>query len=101
MGYYTDFYYQDNDEDVIRAINQAAGYGDSVCGEVDGEKWYDWKDDIIAVSKMFPDKVIRIEGVGEDNSFGDVDQWEAYAKGGKLYISKAEVVFKEYEEYTK
>jgi hypothetical protein len=87
MGYYTKFDVSENEEFVVGALMDISGYA-----HFDGVKWYNWQKDLVRVSEMFPDQLIRISGVGEGDGI-EIDIWEAYAKNGKFIINVAELVF--------
>lgn len=57
-------------------------------------KWYDWKEDLIKLSKAFPTEVFELSGEGEERE----DMWRAYFKNGKVQIEKAEIRIGEYDE---
>jgi len=44
-------------------------------------KWYDYKDDMLLLSKQHPDHLFILDGYGEDNW----DIWRAFYKNGKTY----------------
>jgi hypothetical protein len=97
MGYYTDYDFSCNPVDVIQEINKISGYGDDEndCrGEYWGVKWYNWATHMKQVSLLFPDILIKLSGVGEENG----DQWIAYFKNGQHSVIKAEVLFPEFDE---
>jgi hypothetical protein len=90
MGYSTQFYfdtvhkpwetYEDyackNDE-IRYVISNGSG------------KWYDHDDDMKALSKLFPDEVFILRGVGEE--FPDV--WRKAYKNGQMYSSTPVITF--------
>lgn len=53
----------------------------------DSCKWYDWKDDMIAMSTNFPGVLFKLHGDGEEA--GDI--WDAYFLNGKSQVCKAEI----------
>ena len=55
----------------------------------DTAKWYDWKNDLEALSKEYPTLLFSLNGEGEES--GDI--WKAYARNGKVITVRAEVVF--------
>ena len=55
--------------------------GDDEC------KWYDNEEDMILLSKEFPDVLFKLHGEGEDNE----DIWDKYFMGGKMQYCPAEV----------
>lgn len=59
--------------------------------ENDGESctWYDYKEELIELSKAFPDIVFYLSGEGEES--GDV--WKHYFKAGKDQESKVKITF--------
>lgn len=52
-------------------------------------KWYDHDDDMIKVSKMFPDVLFCLHGEGESND----DLWDTYYLNGKTQDCPATVVY--------
>lgn len=94
MGYYTDYDFSDNRHDVIEAIHEISGYGSGVDGRIDGVKWYDHHEHLLKISKQFPDDVITISGVGEEE--GDI--WKTYYKNGKHQHCEAVITFAPYDE---
>lgn len=55
----------------------------------DAVKWYDHDDDMIEVSKMFPDVLFCLHGEGETSE----DMWDAYYLNGKMQYCGAEIVY--------
>ena len=94
MGYYTDFDFSDNRQDVIEAIHEISGYGSGVDGHLNGVKWYDYDEHLLKISKQFPDDVITLYGTGEE----DGDIWRTYYKNGKSQYAKAVITFAPYDE---
>lgn len=92
MGYYTQYDITDNDLEVREALVGISGY--EHIDEDDAIKWYSCEKDMKEVSKMFPDKLITVSGIGEEN--GDV--WVSYAKNGKVYCEKAKIVLEPFNE---
>lgn len=93
MGYYTDFDFSQNKQEVIDAINDISGYEDEGAAYY-SVKWYDWQDHIKKVSLKFPGYIIILEGEGEEQ--GDV--WKAYAKDGKLAVVHPETHWPDFHE---
>lgn len=94
MGYYTDYDFSNNPIEVIEAIERESGYGNSYGGFYTNVKWYNHDDDMLRVSKMFPDIILKLEGEGEESD----DLWKAYYKNGKMRIVKAKIVFEDFDE---
>lgn len=57
-------------------------------------KWYDWDKHMLLASKLFPEQVLVITGVGEDRD----DLWRTYFKDGKSQDCKARIEYDEYDE---
>jgi len=56
-------------------------------------KWYDCDDDMVELSKEFPEYVFTVYGEGEERD----DNWKAYYYKGKMWIGQAELVWPDYE----
>lgn len=56
-----------------------------------GAKWYDWEDDVKAISQEYPHLLFSLEGEGEES--GDI--WKAWARNGKVVKVQAKIVFEE------
>lgn len=54
-------------------------------------KWYDWRDDCVALSKKFPAVLFALEGEGEES--GDV--WKAWIRNGKSVHVQGKIIFEE------
>ena len=105
MGYYTryriscnsfvqvenfPFSYPDNyiDEGItFISPDSEAVYGDSV-------KWYEHDEDMLELSRQFPNVTFTLEGDGEEQ--GDV--WIKHYKDGKMKLRKAITTFPEADE---
>ena len=86
MGYYTNYTLKvvnAEPEDIRQPLKEISGYigwytyGRKIC--LSEAKWYDHKDDMIRLSKMFPDVKFELHGAGEDG-----DQWMIYALNGQI-----------------
>ena len=88
MGYYTDFTYVDDASEVTLeefAKAETNHFGDPSYGYNLGDgsthgKWYDFDDDMCAISKAFPGKLIVVDGRGEEQG----DEWRAFFRDGEL-----------------
>lgn len=60
----------------------------------DSCKWYDHEEDMVRLSKKFPDVVFELHGEGEES--GDI--WVKYFKNGKKQVVKAELKFAPFDE---
>ena len=96
MGYQTNFELSvdaDIHEAVEAAILEVSGYRFE-CGTLYEAKWYDHDEDMRAVSRRFPDRLITMYGQGEDHD----DLWYAYFKNGKMQHCQAKITFDPYDE---
>ena len=50
--------------------------------------------DMTALSKKYPGHLFQLDGQGEES--GDI--WRSFFKGGKSQVSKARIVFDEFNE---
>lgn len=57
----------------------------------DSMKWYQWEEDLTALSKTYPGLLFVLEGRGEES----YDIWKAWARNGKLVRVNARIVFDE------
>lgn len=64
--------------------NNTAYWGCSDCA-----KWYDHEDDMLEISRMFPDVTFQLCGEGDEQG----DLWEEYYHNGEAERCSAEVVF--------
>lgn len=102
MGYYT--YYSGEvingpatEKDIALAIDEMCHFSDypSTIEDIDdviagdAMKWYDYRENMEAISKKFPDTLIKIHGEGEDSS----DLWDAYFLNGKSVVYHAEIYY--------
>lgn len=55
----------------------------------DSLKWYDHDEDMIEISKQFPDVLFILKGEGEDHD----DMWRNYYHNGEYEETYAEIVF--------
>jgi len=98
MGYYTDFSLSHdsdiNDEEIADNLTKISGYKLDHDLELYQAKWYSWNNDMSSLSKMFPDVLFTLNGVGEEH--GDI--WRAFFKNGKSQMSKAVLMYEPYDE---
>lgn len=95
MGYYTDYDFSKNPDEVIEAIEEISSYGDSAGGTYGGVKWYNHDEHMKSVSLMFPDKIIHLQGEGEERA----DLWRKAYLNGKVAISQPVITFTEFGEF--
>ena len=55
----------------------------------DEYKWYDNEDDMLLLSKEFPDVLFKLHGEGEDKE----DIWDKYFMNGKMQYCPAEIIY--------
>lgn len=62
---------------------------------LEGEcKWYDWKQDMKAISIKYPEVLFTLTGEGEEPG----DMWIAYFKHGKMQVCPAQITYPEFNE---
>ena len=96
MGYYTRHELEivsgdDYNTDYEQEISELADYSSCFDDEI---KWYDCEKDMKIYSKNHPNVVFGIKGEGEES--GDI--WKAYFQNGKMFKTKAVLVFGEFNE---
>ena len=73
-------------------------YGDRDISDIsfsgDCAKWYDHDDDMLELSKQFPETVFCLYGEGEYSE----DMWYTYYKNGKMQHCPAIITFDKYDE---
>jgi len=57
-------------------------------------KWYEWKDDMLTLSKICPRILFALSGRGEDQP----DLWKCYFKGGKSQLEEARIEYDDFDE---
>lgn len=60
----------------------------------DDTKWYRHDEEMLELSKQFPETVFYLYGVGEDNN----DMWYKYYKNGKSQYCPAKITYDEYDK---
>jgi len=104
MGYFTDYkleIHQDpkNQTDEIEKYftadeNEDEYWYNLLDGACDSMKWYNHDDDMLHISRLWPDVVFRLEGNGEENW----DWWVKYYKNGKMQTCRSKITFGEFDE---
>lgn len=83
MGYYTTFGIShiegdfEEYEKMLAELADSTGYSD-ITEETLYAKWYDCKEDCLAISKKYPDILFQVDGEGEDST----DFWSCRFKNG-------------------
>ena len=54
-------------------------------------RWYNWKEEILEFSQLYPAWLFTLNGQGENN--GDI--WRAYIKAGKIQFSQAQIILED------
>lgn len=94
MGYYTDYALTAEpnivDDEFAELFHRTTQYWLNE-GEI---KWYNHDEDMIEISKLYPDVLFTLDGNGED--VGDI--WRTYYKNGKMQETKAKFMFDEFDE---
>ncbi|MCP1354624.1 hypothetical protein [Aneurinibacillus migulanus] len=60
----------------------------------ESHKWYDHEDDMIELSRTFPDTLFELHGEVEEPG----DLWRKYFKNGKIQRCPAQITYEEYDE---
>ena len=104
MGYYTKYditmYPRMNDEDELKVMREIASkiYNEDPTTISDDEakwcfdehmKWYNHVNDMLDISKKFPNITFVLEGEGEENG----DLWVKYFNNGEVEECFAEIVY--------
>jgi hypothetical protein len=103
MGYYTKFNIKitniDNANQAVKIAKEYELYDYDVSGDgtvlsafYEG-KWYDWKEESIALTRSYPQIFIEIHGEGEEND----DIWKARIRNGECERVEAKIVFDEFK----
>ena len=56
-------------------------------------KWYDWRADMLELSRRFPEPLFKLHGEGEEPG----DLWECYFHAGKSQLCIAQIVYPPYD----
>jgi len=98
MGYYTEYALSANnaeglEDKITKDLEEISGYSIRF-GYSDSCKWYNHQDDMLTLSKIYPNVVFVLEGEGEESE----DLWIKYFKNGKMQVCKAEITFEKFDE---
>lgn len=102
MGYYTEYELQLEDTDspikIIDTFRKDCPLA-KVAFDGNGEfntdiKWYSHKEDLLNISKKYPEVLFILEGVGDNAD----DVWRLYARNGKSFRAMAKLIYPEFEE---
>jgi len=77
----------DESENIQYALGKDGHSGDSC-------KWYGHHDEMLAISKKYPDALFTLHGEGEET--GDI--WTKYYRAGKSQEAKATIIVDEFDE---
>lgn len=83
-------------EDLNNCINELGFYGNCEDWWSSGDtwRWYDHDEDMIKVSKQFPDIMFELRGDGEESE----DFWKTYYLNGKLQFAPAAITYPDFDE---
>lgn len=105
MGYVTDFTVNANFSKIeeekkelveLKVERTLRNHGYSITlGYTFSGKWYDWRNDMIAISKEHPDVLFTVEGKGEESE----DIWEAEFINGQHRTRTVKFVFPDWGEF--
>lgn len=78
-------------DDILTDDGYSDNSHDAYYGPEDIAKWYDYEEDMIKISRLFPEMTFKLSGHGEDVG----DQWFELFKDGETEYCEAHVVFDE------
>lgn len=103
MGYYTQYKLRILEAEansyppnLIKDFIEKSKYGADAALTENGStheecKWYEHEEEMIDLSKQYPNLVFELHGKGEDG-----EQWKKYFKDGKIQIAHGEIRFELY-----
>jgi len=97
MGYYTDFNLEISNEAITALAERLKEWIDAkefIEYKYVNAKWHNYGEDLIQISKQFPEELITVDGAGEE----DEDRWKHYFKGGKHTFCQGRIVYDEFRE---
>lgn len=96
MGYYTNYNIKITpDSDEVRAyIDADDNLSYALDEDADSCKWYNHEDDMLRLSREFPDVLFELTGEGE----GAGDLWRKYFKNGKVQRCPAIITYEAFDE---
>lgn len=97
MGYQTYFTLNiqpEPNESILQEELYGGTIEELVNGHWDSCKWYDHNDDMIEISKKYPEYLFTLDGEGEEND----DIWRSFYRNGQSYDWRLEVIWPEFEE---
>ena len=104
MGYYTNYTLEINADDSEKESLDELLNSEDFCdysplqlfidGEADSCKWYEYDQDMLRLSEMFPKTLFILHGIGEEYD----DVWKHYFKNGKSKYISARLVFDDFNE---
>ena len=105
MGYYTNFSLHvasenatpDLLEQIDHEVRKMNVFQYCKCGREEWSaytKWYDFDQDMLLLSKRFPNILFYLHGEGDNEE----DLWDAYYQNGKVQNCHAEIIYPPYDE---
>ena len=103
MGYYTDFeltvdrvnpLLRADLEEEIRKMNVFDPGNVDTGWSVNAAKWYDHDEDMLLLSRRFPDTVFTLYGYGDSID----DRWVSYYKSGAQQYAEAVIIYADFDE---
>lgn len=97
MGYYTTYTLQIHKDPDNQFKDIMDKFGGIITPDLlDGyeDKWYDWEEDMIKISKSYPKVLFEIQGVGEET----FDVWSCYFCNGKSHYREIQTYWEEFDE---
>lgn len=101
MGYKTDYTlevsapHEDIPESLVQALVSNHFFEDRRDSEFfKNDTWYEWNEDMLKLSKLYPDVLFELSGEGEESS----DIWTYWYRNGQLQGGLAQIVHPEFSE---
>lgn len=102
MGYYTNYYLEvkvnslEKMKEIVKKFNEIYQFNELDINNIDEggitaefeSKWYSHDEDMLQLSRLFPDYVFELEGKGEERD----DWWISCYKNGRMATSNAELI---------
>jgi hypothetical protein len=97
MGYMTDFklnVFEGDADSIAQDLTTISTYEWDDSLELYDAKWYNHHEDMIALSKLYPNALFCLAGSGEESG----DLWKAYYKNGKSQYCEVIMTYEPYDE---
>lgn len=93
MGYYTKYTLDDLTDEQSATLAELSAC-DNLYQLSEESKWYEHETDMLALSKLYPDTLFKLSGIGEEFP----DAWIKYFKNGKMQVCEAIITYPPFNE---